>query len=184
MDHDLGRPVHWLTFCSASVATIARMAYIRGLKGKDFLWEVTDLSIWSVVEVGISIIATAATTLRPLLSQTRQFTISPALLINPLSLSGATVIGRRKWTGESKGVQSFDEIALSRQTIFWDEFASKKRDWLTFENEHGIAFSNPWSKNQLETDDHESPPMSPCEQDKDSDKDFGGMDLSEVARAY
>src|SRR5437588_1456639 len=52
---------------SASTATIIRIPYITGLKpGSDFLYAATDVSIWSMIETGLALSASAAATLRPL----------------------------------------------------------------------------------------------------------------------
>ncbi|KAK7738320.1 hypothetical protein SLS53_006129 [Cytospora paraplurivora] len=51
----------------ASVATIARIPYIPQLiSNPDYLYNFTDLAIWSVVECGIAITASSLATLRPL----------------------------------------------------------------------------------------------------------------------
>jgi hypothetical protein len=55
-----------LTRNSASVATIARIPYVHRLQDLDWLYANNELLIWSIVEVGISIIATSIATLRPL----------------------------------------------------------------------------------------------------------------------
>lgn len=52
---------------SASSATVIRLPYISGMSNMDdFLWATTDVAIWSTVEIGIGITASAAATLRPL----------------------------------------------------------------------------------------------------------------------
>lgn len=52
---------------SASTATIVRIPYISGMSNiADFLYATTDVAIWSTVEIGIGISASAAATLRPL----------------------------------------------------------------------------------------------------------------------
>jgi hypothetical protein len=56
-----------LCYISASIATIIRIPYINGLKpGSDFLYNATDVSIWSMIETGLALSACAAATLRPL----------------------------------------------------------------------------------------------------------------------
>ncbi|KFZ17109.1 hypothetical protein V501_01900 [Pseudogymnoascus sp. VKM F-4519 (FW-2642)] len=51
----------------ASSATIIRIPYIQDLANvEDFLYATTDVAIWSTVETGIGIAASAAATLRPL----------------------------------------------------------------------------------------------------------------------
>lgn len=51
----------------ASVATIARIPYAKQLlSNPDYLYNFTDLAIWSIVECGIAITASSLATLRPL----------------------------------------------------------------------------------------------------------------------
>ncbi|EKG12308.1 hypothetical protein MPH_10613 [Macrophomina phaseolina MS6] len=51
-----------------STATIVRMPYIKGFKAThDFLYESTDIAIWSTIEPGIGMTAACIATLRPLL---------------------------------------------------------------------------------------------------------------------
>lgn len=51
-----------------STATIVRMPYIKGFKAThDFLYESTDIAIWSTIEPGIGMMAACIATLRPLL---------------------------------------------------------------------------------------------------------------------
>ncbi|KFY57146.1 hypothetical protein V496_06536 [Pseudogymnoascus sp. VKM F-4515 (FW-2607)] len=53
--------------CIASTATIIRIPFISGMADiGDFLYSTMDVAIWSTVEVGIGIVASAAATLRPL----------------------------------------------------------------------------------------------------------------------
>ncbi|OBT76822.1 hypothetical protein VF21_04484 [Pseudogymnoascus sp. 05NY08] len=53
--------------CIASTATIIRIPFISGMADiSDFLYSTMDVAIWSTVEVGIGIVASAAATLRPL----------------------------------------------------------------------------------------------------------------------
>ncbi|KAF4628501.1 hypothetical protein G7Y89_g9653 [Cudoniella acicularis] len=49
-----------------STATIVRIPYIKQLSQGDFLYSTTDVAIWSTVEPGIGITASAMATLRPL----------------------------------------------------------------------------------------------------------------------
>ncbi|KIN03210.1 hypothetical protein OIDMADRAFT_119103 [Oidiodendron maius Zn] len=50
-----------------STASIVRFPYIHQLtKTSDFLWDNTDVSIWSTVEPGIGIVASSMATMRPL----------------------------------------------------------------------------------------------------------------------
>jgi len=51
----------------ASTATIVRIPYIAGMSNiADFLWATSDVAIWSTIEIGIGITASATATLRPL----------------------------------------------------------------------------------------------------------------------
>ncbi|GME33329.1 Integral membrane protein [Neofusicoccum parvum] len=51
-----------------STATIIRMPYIKGFEAThDFLYESTDIAIWSTIEPGIGMTAACIATLRPLL---------------------------------------------------------------------------------------------------------------------
>lgn len=55
-------------FNSASSATIIRFPYLHSLTDiNDFLYSTSDVAIWSTVETGIGITASAFATLRPLL---------------------------------------------------------------------------------------------------------------------
>ncbi|OJD18801.1 hypothetical protein AJ78_01208 [Emergomyces pasteurianus Ep9510] len=58
----------------ASVATIARLVYVRhGYDQVDFLYTNSEIMIWSVTEIGVSIIAMSAVTLKPLLVKYKIF---------------------------------------------------------------------------------------------------------------
>ncbi|KAK7926482.1 hypothetical protein PG985_003480 [Apiospora marii] len=57
---------------SASIATIVRMVYIPTLlNGDDFLYETTDIAIWSTIEVGVGITTLSVAALHPLVTQWR-----------------------------------------------------------------------------------------------------------------
>jgi hypothetical protein len=66
-----------LRTCSGSIATIVRIPYLKQLSQSDFLYSTTDVAIWSTVEPGIGITASAIATLKPLfrtfLSRSRLF---------------------------------------------------------------------------------------------------------------
>ena len=53
--------------CVASYAALVRMPYIENFKSADFLYGTVDISLWSTVEVGVSVIAANLATLRPLI---------------------------------------------------------------------------------------------------------------------
>lgn len=52
--------------CIASYAALVRMPYIQNFKSADFLYSTVDISLWSTVEVGVSVFAANLATLRPL----------------------------------------------------------------------------------------------------------------------
>ncbi|KAF1974362.1 hypothetical protein BU23DRAFT_434037, partial [Bimuria novae-zelandiae CBS 107.79] len=54
--------------CIASAAVVARVPYMKTFRSKDFLWETTDIAIWSTVEQGLAITAGSLATIRPLLN--------------------------------------------------------------------------------------------------------------------
>ena len=53
--------------CIASYAALVRMPYIQNFKSADFLYGTVDISLWSTVEVGVSVTAGNLATLRPLI---------------------------------------------------------------------------------------------------------------------
>ncbi|KAF3038606.1 hypothetical protein E8E12_000602 [Didymella heteroderae] len=53
--------------CIASYAALVRMPYIGNFKSADFLYGTVDISLWSTVEVGVSVFAANLATLRPLI---------------------------------------------------------------------------------------------------------------------
>lgn len=53
--------------CIASYAALVRMPYIENFKSADFLYGTVDISLWSTVEVGVSVVAANLATLRPLM---------------------------------------------------------------------------------------------------------------------
>lgn len=62
---------------SASVATIARIPYAKQLlSNPDYLYNFSDLAMWSIVECGIAITASSLATLRPLFVKMRFFASS------------------------------------------------------------------------------------------------------------
>ncbi|KAK7180128.1 hypothetical protein DPSP01_012291 [Paraphaeosphaeria sporulosa] len=52
--------------CIASAAVVARVPYMKQFRSKDFLWETTDIAIWSTVEQGLAITAGSLAAVRPL----------------------------------------------------------------------------------------------------------------------
>jgi hypothetical protein len=56
--------------CRASIATVARIPYVRTLSDKaDFLYATADVALWSGAETALGITAACCATLRPLLRQ-------------------------------------------------------------------------------------------------------------------
>lgn len=53
--------------CVASYAALVRMPYIQNFESADFLYDTVDISLWSTVEVGVSVFAGNLATLRPLI---------------------------------------------------------------------------------------------------------------------
>lgn len=80
-----------------STATLVRMPYIKGFAAKqDFLYESTDIAIWSTIEPGIGMIAACIATLRPLLQHVLHRT--------GLSTPRGTTGGASNWsTGNALG---------------------------------------------------------------------------------
>lgn len=105
----------------ASTATIIRIPFIRGLANQgDFLYATTDVAIWSTVETGIGITASAIATLRPLFrtffSRNRLLggTSTPAArpyLSHPHNASGPNAYG----SARSKNRGGIEELALTSQ---------------------------------------------------------------------
>ncbi|KAJ4343411.1 hypothetical protein N0V95_006673 [Ascochyta clinopodiicola] len=58
--------------CIASYAALVRMPYISKFRSADFLYGTVDISLWSTVEVGVSVVAANLATLRPLVQHVRQ----------------------------------------------------------------------------------------------------------------
>ncbi|EGX93830.1 integral membrane protein, putative [Cordyceps militaris CM01] len=53
--------------CVASAAVIVRVPFLKFLKEPDFLWDTTDIAIWSTIEMSLAISAVSISTLRPLI---------------------------------------------------------------------------------------------------------------------
>ena len=81
------------------MATLARIPYVHRLAAIDFFYANNELLIWSIVEVGISIIATAAATLRPLLSKTCFFPLLTQRSANRYSFNNRYGASRTEWSG-------------------------------------------------------------------------------------
>lgn len=58
--------------CVASYAALVRMPYVQNFKSADFLYGTVDISLWSTVEVGVSVFATNLATLRPLVEHLQE----------------------------------------------------------------------------------------------------------------
>ncbi|KAF4454067.1 hypothetical protein F53441_3352 [Fusarium austroafricanum] len=53
--------------CVASAAVITRFPYLPYFRKPDYLWNTTDIAIWSTIEQGLAITASSMATLRPLI---------------------------------------------------------------------------------------------------------------------
>ncbi|RMJ25340.1 integral membrane protein [Aspergillus sp. HF37] len=60
--------------CIAGAAVIIRAPYVKNYKSREFLYDTTDISIWSNVEAGLGITAGCLSTLRPLFRALRDTT--------------------------------------------------------------------------------------------------------------
>jgi hypothetical protein len=186
----LGYWLSKLTDHRANVATIARMPYIHRLKSLDFLWATTDLAIWSVVEVGISIIAAAATTLRPLFSHTSRFTNSPSVLKNSFNPSRTSVFELNRFEaeqaiGQSAMVSRHEVDAVSTPVVFHGETTDGKRHGLVFDSD----FAEPYKL--YHEDDQGLKDTSNLADVSDNSRNgtytgthTDGVDVSAIARAY
>ncbi|KAF1352855.1 hypothetical protein EJ07DRAFT_159069 [Lizonia empirigonia] len=58
--------------CIASYAALVRMPYVQNFKSADFLYRTVDISLWSTVEVGVSVFASNLATLRPLVEHLQE----------------------------------------------------------------------------------------------------------------
>jgi len=104
-----------LTAYSASTITIIRIPYLHSLeRSSDFLYAAVDVSILSVTETGLAILACASTTLRPLfrtfssyLSATSKESLEGPHNAWPSARAGYTRNGRDNYPGfeENIGVQ-------------------------------------------------------------------------------
>ncbi|KAH6662803.1 hypothetical protein B0J14DRAFT_282245 [Halenospora varia] len=80
----------------ASSATIIRIPYISGMADiGDFLYSTMDVAIWSTVEVGIGITASAAATLRPLFRAYFSGTLGTGSGTNPSASNRQPKFNRR-----------------------------------------------------------------------------------------
>jgi hypothetical protein len=86
--------IQLLTSYSGSTATIIRMPYIWSLATtNDFLWDNTDVSIWSTIEPGMGITASSMACLRPLFQA----------FLSRSRLLGSSTHGRAGWGAARAG---------------------------------------------------------------------------------
>ncbi|KAI9159102.1 hypothetical protein HJFPF1_07110 [Paramyrothecium foliicola] len=90
--------------CVASCAVIARFPYLPKLREPDFLWNTTDIAIWSTIEQGLAITAGSLATLRPLL---KAIGLRLNLTSKP-SNSGMGPYARQQADGGSMGKEAFN----------------------------------------------------------------------------
>ncbi|CCT66610.1 related to integral membrane protein PTH11 [Fusarium fujikuroi] len=98
--------------CIASAAVIARFPYLHLLGDPDFLWNTTDIAIWSTIEQGLAITASSLATLRPLI---KQIAFRLNLTSKPLSLgpSGYGSSPRTPGPGTPRAFLSREAYTLS-----------------------------------------------------------------------
>ncbi|KAF9690615.1 hypothetical protein EKO04_011427 [Ascochyta lentis] len=75
--------------CIASYAALVRMPYVSNFRSADFLFGTVDVSLWSTVEVGVSVVAANAATLRPLVQHVQQGARVLSSRVRGLSSGGA-----------------------------------------------------------------------------------------------
>ncbi|KAK7955623.1 uncharacterized protein PG986_004845 [Apiospora aurea] len=82
----------------ASIATVVRMVYIPTLlDGDDFLFQTTDVALWSTVEVGIGIAALSLAALHPLIAHwRRRLGLAHVPLTGSLSNSNTTPLSPQR----------------------------------------------------------------------------------------
>ncbi|KAM0227674.1 hypothetical protein ACHAPO_011319 [Fusarium lateritium] len=98
--------------CVASAAVITRFPYLHLIRSPDFLWDTTDIAIWSTIEQGLAITASSMATLRPLL---KQFAFRLGLTSKPVSVgpSGYKNNSRTAGAATPKGFSGRDAYTLS-----------------------------------------------------------------------
>ncbi|KAF9761428.1 hypothetical protein IL306_003815 [Fusarium sp. DS 682] len=98
--------------CVASAAVIARFPYLHLIAKPDFLWNTTDIAIWSTIEQGLAITASSMATLRPLL---KQAAFRLGLTSKPISLgaSGYRSSQRTPGPGTPRAFSSREAYTLS-----------------------------------------------------------------------
>ncbi|CAG7561832.1 unnamed protein product [Fusarium equiseti] len=100
--------------CVASAAVIARFPYLPLLRKPDFLWNTTDIAIWSTIEQGLAITASSMATLRPLLKQAAfHLGLTSKPISNGPSAYGYGRSARTPGPGTPKAFSSRDAYTLS-----------------------------------------------------------------------
>ncbi|KAI0023094.1 hypothetical protein F4780DRAFT_127665 [Xylariomycetidae sp. FL0641] len=95
--------------CVASGAVIVRCAYLVKIRSPDFLYDTTDVAIWSTIEEGLAISAGSFATLRPLfklLGYKLGFTSSPHSTADYGKMSGTGPMSRTGGRGRRRPSQS------------------------------------------------------------------------------
>jgi hypothetical protein len=91
----------------ASIATIVRIPYARGILNQpDYLYNFTDLGIWSTVEIGVALTASSLATLKPLFKKMGIFSDADDEPVSPLARSGT--IGSDRTRRSQKPIDSAD----------------------------------------------------------------------------
>ncbi|EKJ75421.1 hypothetical protein FPSE_04374 [Fusarium pseudograminearum CS3096] len=98
--------------CVASAAVIARFPYLPLIRSPDFLWNTTDIAIWSTIEQSLAITASSMATLRPLI---KQAAFRLGLTSKPVSIgpSGYKNSSRTPGPGTPKAFSGRDAYTLS-----------------------------------------------------------------------
>ncbi|KAI0023085.1 cation-transporting ATPase 4 [Xylariomycetidae sp. FL0641] len=101
----------------ASLATIVRIPFARQvLSNPDYLYNFTDLAIWSTVELGLGLTASSLATLKPLFRKIRFFNKTENA--SKASRRSRRSLGKRRVKSTSKGVQSISVTGAPDVEIF------------------------------------------------------------------
>lgn len=149
---------------SASVATLARIPYVHRLEAIDFFYANNELLIWSIVEVGISIIATAAATLRPLLAKSCFFPLLTQRSTNRYS------VNNRYGASRSDGSAFVQGFATSSSTSGGQRHTQSASGWLSQHTRVGSIYE----------EGQKSIPASSEEQTLDFEIDRAGITVTAI----
>ncbi|ORY59168.1 uncharacterized protein BCR38DRAFT_445807 [Pseudomassariella vexata] len=115
----------------ASLATIARIPYTSQLlSNPDYLYNFTDIAIWSTVEIGLGLAASSLATLKPLFRRMKLFTTTR---YETNSTWAGPESGTRRRTGTARSyVRSKPSTSANygSQTHEKSVFSAKRRDFI------------------------------------------------------